>query len=129
MLVETLFAGAYLEKTGREAHRRTAEQAMPAWPERFLDEGKPASAREQLGHIFGRTTGSVAEPISCASLVMLQGVLSLLKTSRKWGRMCRRSSQCAMREVPKLYADQALSDTPDRPQIPAIVPTYNRLPI
>ena len=98
---------------------------------KFLSESKPAAARDQLRHIFGRTTGSMqADQFHSRVFVLLKRCYREMNRLEMAGRCATEARRCAMREgFGVKVRPNAIKSTSNSLLISVIVPTYNRLPI
>ena len=127
MLVETLFREWLSPRTGEyrvlgqlECYLRLAE--------RWLCEGEPEKAREQLRHIFGRSAGLVRAGYFASQVFILlkrcYRKLGDVETAERCGAEARR---CITVQTPAVTRGKRKQS--DGPLFSVIVPTYNRLPI
>ena len=130
MLMETFFADRLSEKTGKQRILAQLE-SYARLAGKFLSESKPAAARDQLRHIFGRTTGSMqADQFHSQVFVLLKRCYREMNRLDMAGRCATEARRCAMREgFGVKVRPNAIKSTSNSLLISVIVPTYNRLPI
>lgn len=130
MLMETFYADRISDKTGEKRILAQLE-SYARLAGKFLSESKPAAARNQLRHIFGRTTGSVkADQFHSQVFVLLKRCYREMNRMEMAERCAIEARRCAMREgIGVTVRANGIKSSSNSLLISAIVPTYNRLPI